>query len=182
MGILDILSAQLKAGEITLPQWQSGMRDFVRDEYNTAMILQRGGVENVTQSDWGYSGSQIKKQYAYLDNFAADVAQDPDKWLTGRLDNRMRLYNQSGYSALEDFKLRDMKNTGWTQERNILGVADHCSGEGATPGCIEVTGMGWRGIGTLPKIGSRLCKTNCRCSMEYRRPKEGGGWVVESEM
>jgi len=181
MGILDVLAEQLKSGLISLPEWQDGMRQFVKDEYNTAMILQRGGVENVTASDWGYSGSAIKKQYKFIDNFAADIAQDPDKWKTGRLNNRMRLYNQSGYSALEDFKQRDMKKSGFTQERNRLGVADHCSGEGATPGCIEVTGMGWRPIGTLPKIGSRLCKTNCKCSMEYRRPKDGGGWVVEGE-
>ncbi len=178
MSIVGILADQLKSGFISLPEWQSGMRDFVKDEYNTAMILERGGIENVTQSDWGYSGSQIKKQYAALDNFAADIAQDPDKWLTGRLDNRARLYDQSGYSALEDFKRRDMINAGWTQERRRLGVADHCDGEGAVLGCIQIAGMGWREIGTLPKIGESLCRTNCRCSFEYR--KDGGdAWIVE---
>lgn len=181
MGFLDILAEQLKSGLITIPEWQSSMRDFVRDEYNTAMILQRGGVENVTQADWGYSGSAIKKQYQFIDNFAADIAQDPDKWLTGRLNNRMRQYNQSGYAALEDFKNRDMKNAGWTQERSRLGVADHCSSEGAVPGCIEVAGFGWRPIGTLPKPGARRCGGNCKCYMEYRKPKEGGGWIIESE-
>lgn len=181
MGLLDLLAEQLRSGLITIPEWQDGMRNFVRDEYNTAMILQRGGRENVTPSDWGYSGSQIKKQYAYLDNFAADVAQDPNKWLTGRLDNRMSLYNQSGYSALEDFKNRDMKLSGWTEERRVLGVADHCSGEGAKPGCIELAGAGWRPIGTLPKIGEALCSQNCKCHFEYRKEKQGGGWTVESE-
>jgi len=125
--------------------------------------------------------SAIKKQYAYIDNFAADIAQDPDKWLTGRLDNRMNLYNQTGYSALEDFKNRDMRLSGWTEERRVLGVADHCSGEGSKPGCIELAGAGWQDIGTLPKIGQSLCATNCRCHFEYRKPKDGGGWIVESE-
>jgi len=91
----------------------------------------------------------------------------------------LHLYNQSGYSALEDFKQRDMRIAGWTEERRRLGIADHCSGEGATPGCIELAGASWRPIGTLPKIGEALCKTNCKCSFQYRRPKQGGGWIVE---
>lgn len=182
MGALEILAAQLKSGLITLPEWQAGVRDWIKQEYNEAMILQCGGREFVTQADWGYAGSAIKKQYNYLDGFAADIQSDPDKWLTGRkLEGRLSLYNQSGYSALEDFKNRAMRLAGWTEERNKLGVADHCSGEAATPGCIEVTGMGWRRIGTLPKIGSRLCKTNCKCSMEYRKPNPDGGWIYESE-
>ena len=182
MGILELLAEQLKSGLITVPEWQAGVRDFIRVEYNEAMILQRGGREFVTQADWGYAGSSIKKQYAYLDNFAQDIAGDPDKWLnSNRLNGRLKLYNQSGYSALEDFKNRDMRLAGWTDERNILGAADHCSGEGAKPGCIEVTGMGWRPIGTLPKIGARLCSQNCKCHFEYRR-KEGNKWIIESEM
>lgn len=182
MGALELLAEQLKSGLITIPEWESGVREFIKNEYNEAMILQRGGREFVTQADWGYSGSAIKKQYQYLDNFAADIAREPDKWLTGnRLNGRLKLYNQSGYAALEDFKNRDARLAGWVEERNRLGDADHCGGEGATPGCIEVTGMGWQPIGTLPKIGSRLCKTNCRCSMEYRKPKEGGGWIMETQ-
>jgi len=145
-----------------------------------ASYLPRGGGEFGNQADYGYDGSSLKKQYGYLDQFAADIAADPVKWKTGRLDNRMRQYQQSGYTALEDFKARDVKLAGWTQERRKLGVADHCSGEGATPGCIELAGMGWRPIGALPKIGEALCVNNCKCSFEYRRPAPGGGWEYEN--
>lgn len=181
MGLLELLAEQLISGLITIPQWESEMRDFIRNEYVEAMILQRGGREFVTQADWGYVGSLIKKQYAFLDAFAADIVRDPDYWLTGRLLRRMKLYGQSGYSALEDYRNRDMKKAGWTHERRILGDADHCSGEGETPGCIELAGAGWRPIGTLPKIGEALCVTNCRCHFQYRKPKAGGGWIYESD-
>lgn len=182
MSAIDLLGQQLKDGLISIPEWQAGMREYIKSETNTAMILQRGGREFVTQADWGYSGSEIKRQYEYLDKFAQDVADDPAKWLTGRLDNRVRQYKQTGYSALEDFKKRDMKKSGFTEERRKLGVADHCSGEGDTPGCIEIAGMGWRPIGTLPKIGAALCGNNCKCSFEYRRPKDGGGWIIEGSL
>jgi len=79
MGALEILAAQLKGGLITLPEWEAGVRDWIREEYNQAMILQCGGREFVTQADWGYTGSAIKKQYNYLDGFAADIQSDPDK-------------------------------------------------------------------------------------------------------
>jgi hypothetical protein len=175
------IAQQFKDGLISLPEWQAAVREGLRSDYVAAMTLQRGGREFVTQADWGYVGSALKKQYAYLDGFAADIAADPVKWKTGRLDNRMRLYNQSGYSALEDFRKRDVKQAGWTDERRVLGIADHCSGEGATPGCIELAGMGWRPIGTLPPIGAALCSENCKCSFQYRRPKAGGGWEYEGD-
>lgn len=181
MSFVDILAEQLKIGQITLTEWQGEMRSFVRDEYNDAMILQRGGREFITQSDWGYSGSKIKEQYGFLDNFAADIAKEPDKWLNGRLNNRSSLYNQSGYSALEDFKKRDMKNAGWSQERRFLGIADHCRNSGEKPGCIELAAMGWRPIGTLPKIGAATCHTNCKCRFDYRKKLPFGGWIIESE-
>jgi hypothetical protein len=120
------LAAQLKSGAISLPEWQAAMRESLRSDYKDAMYLTRGGIENVSQSDWGYVGSSLKKQYAYLDQFATDIAADPVKWKTGRLDNRMRLYNQSGYSALEEFKARDVKIAGWTEERRVLGTMDNC--------------------------------------------------------
>ena len=183
MGALEILASQLKSELITLPQWEAGVRDWIKQEYSTAMILQMGGRENVTQADWGYVGSAVKKQYGYLGNFASDIASEPEKWMTGnRLDGRLKLYNQSGYTALEDFKERAMRLAGWTEERNRLGEADHCSGEGNTLGCLEVTGLGWRKIGELPKVGERLCRTNCKCSMEYRKPQPGGGWVYEKDV
>ena len=174
-----ILASQLKSGAISLPEWQAAMREGLRSDYVDAMSLTRGGRELVTQADWGYTGSAIKKQYAYLDQFAKDIESDPAKWKTGRLDNRMKLYNQSGYSALEDFRARDVKIAGWTEERRVLGIAESCSGEGAVPGCIELAGMGWRPIGTLPPIGAALCSQNCKCHFEYRRPKVGGGWEIE---
>lgn len=111
----DQLAAALKDGSISVGEWTSQMRALIVQELDTAMMLTKGGREFVTFSDWGYVGSEVKKQYAFLDKFAQDIVDDPNKWMTGRLDNRMNLYRESGYPALERFKRREKINDGFTR-------------------------------------------------------------------
>jgi hypothetical protein len=160
---LEKLAADLKAGNITLAEWESAMRDYLRQQYEAAMVLVKGGRDNITQSDWGYEGSLLKKQYAFLNNFANDIAKNPESWMNGRLNNRMNLYKESAYSALEDMNRREHAQNGFDEERRVLGEADHC------PGCLEQAGQGWQPIGTLDPIGAEECVTNCKCEFEYRR-------------
>lgn len=60
-------------------------------------------------------------------------------------------------------------------ERNVLGDADHCHTVKAsmrstgTPGCPELTALGWVPLGTLPPPGERTCHQNCKCHLEYSR-------------
>lgn len=162
MGLKE-LAEQLKSGTITLAEWETQMRQYLRSEYTTAMILSKGGRNNITQADWGYLGSELKKQYQYLGNFAKDIMTKPEAWLNGRLDNRMNLYRESAYSALENFDRREHVLNGYTEERRVLGEADHCEG------CLAQASMGWQPIGTLDPIGAEECATNCKCEFEYRK-------------
>lgn len=170
---LETLAEQLKSGAISLPEWQSQMRIVIRDELTAAMILAKGGRDQVSPSDWGFLGSQAKQQYALLDGFAQDIANDPVKWLNGRsLNARMDLYGQLGYSALEADLQREAEKSGFTEERNVLEPgAAHCED------CLDETVRGWVEIGSLSPIGSRRCATNDRCSIEYRKPDGAGGWI-----
>lgn len=156
------LAEGLKAGTISLADWTEGMRELIRLSQETGILVANGGVEFVTQADWNYMATQIEKQYQFLDKFAADIAEDPQKWLTGRLDNRMRLYQESAYSSYQNAIAREAKLNGMEEECWILGVADHC------PGCLEQASLGWVPIGTLPEIGSQECSNNCHCEKEFR--------------
>lgn len=160
---LEQLAEALRSGQITLAQWEASMRDMLREQFTAAMELAKGGRENITQSDWGYMGSALKKQYEYLSNFANDISANPDKWMNGRLNARMDLYYESGYAALEDFRKREFIEQGFDEERRVLGDADHC------PGCLEQAGRDWQPIGTLDPIGAEECVTKCKCNFEYRR-------------
>lgn len=62
---------------------------------------------------------------------------------------------------------------GFKEELNVLDdEADHCEPDPRAPeipNCPEVTSRGWVKIGTLPPIGTRRCKWNCRCRFDFRR-------------
>jgi len=156
------LAEELRSGAITVSQWETSMRDFLRSEYETALILAKGGRENVTFSDWGYEGSLLKKQYQYLSNFAKEISANPTAWMSGRLDARMNMYGNSAYGALEDFQRREAEAQGYDEEIRHLTPAEHC------PDCLDAAEH-WEPIGTLPPIGDSVCLVNCKCVFEFRK-------------
>jgi hypothetical protein len=170
---LQTLADNLKAtGDIAA--WEAGMRQYLREQYEAAMTLVKGGRDNITQADWGYEGSLLKKQYQYLSNFANDIAKNPDAWLnTNRLNARMDLYKESAYSAMEDMRRREYTEAGYTEERRLLHAAESC------PGCLSQAGLGWQPIGSLDPIGAEECVTNCKCEFDFRKAE--GASIIQQE-
>jgi hypothetical protein len=160
---LNALAGQLINGDITVPEWQAAMREYIRLMHREAAAIAMGGIENVTPAQWGYVGSLVKKQYAYLDNFAKDILANPNAWLNGKLLVRMKLYERAAWGTFEQVIRRNMQAQGYDEERRVLGSADHCNG------CLEQAGKGWQPIGTLDAIGEEECTTNCHCIFEYRK-------------
>lgn len=166
---LEELAQALVDGTISLAEWQASMRGMIRLIHRQATIAALGGVENVTQSMWGYEGSLVKKQYQYHDGFVDDIIENPAKWLSiGLLLQRMRQYMQAEWSTFESVLGRQAMQDGNTEERRVLGVADHCTTQGGLEGCVELSQKGWQPIGALPAIGGAPCRMNCHCTKEYR--------------
>ena len=159
---LALLAQSLIGGQVTVAEWELQMREYIRVIHTEAAALACGGWENVTPSMWGYVGSLIKKQYAYLHQFALDIQADPAYWLNGRLLVRMEMYKRAEWGTFEAVLQRLALMSGKTEERRVLGVADHCDD------CLSAAGQGWQPIGTLPPIGNSQCKTNCHCTFDYR--------------
>ena len=155
------ISQNLLDGNITLPQWQLAMEQEVKLIDVASGVTARGGWDQMTQSDWGFVGSLVKKQYGYLTNFANDISSGKQK-LDGTLLNRARLYANSGRVIYEEMRRRMARNKGKTEERRILAPAEHCEG------CLAQADLGWQPIGTLDPIGAEECRTNCMCRFEYR--------------
>lgn len=171
---LKDLADQLTSGQIGIPEWQMQMKEFIRVTHREAAIVAYGGVENMTQAAWGFEGSLVKKQYQYLDQFAADIAANPSAWMNGRLFVRMDLYRKSEWGTFEEMLRFQKRQEGWTEERRALGASDHCDG------CVQQASLQWRPLGTLDTIGSQQCSTNCHCVFHYRRPNGNGGWVYDN--
>lgn len=170
---LEDLARKLISGEITLTQWQIEMRAFIKTIHREAALVAAGGPQNMTAVLWGYEGYLVKLQYQYLDKFASDILANPQAWLNGRLLVRMNLYKQAEWGTFEQMVRFIKKMEGWTEERRVLGVADHCAG------CLEQARLGWRPINTLAPIGSQQCSTNCHCVYIYRKPNGIGGYLLD---
>lgn len=155
------LSKRLQAGEISLADWQLGMRDRIKAIHNAQAAIAKGGWAQMSQADWGAVGQMTKRQYAFLQKFAVDIEQGKQV-LNGNFLRRAGMYADAGRGTGQDMRRREAANNGYTEEQRVLNPADHCSD------CVEYAGLGWQPIGTLPRIGDSVCRTNCRCEFEYR--------------
>lgn len=155
------LSQQLQAGAITLAQWQQGMANEMKLLHVGAAAVGRGGWDQMNPSDWGWTGQRLRTQYGYLRNFAHDIATGAQP-MDGRLLNRAGMYAEAARSTQREMQRRTGSLIGRSQERNVLGAAEHCGG------CLDATARGWVPIGSLPAIGARQCRSRCHCVIQTR--------------
>jgi hypothetical protein len=173
-----LLSERLQSGSLSITEWRAGMAEQIKIIQTSEAALARGGWVQMTQSDWGWVGSQVKAQYKYLDNFARQIANG-EQPLNGRFLQRAKMYAQAGRAMFQEFRRRYMRiYKGATEERRVLGVAEHCT-EGKRPGCVEQAALGFLPVGSkeLVPIGGCTCLTACHCFWEARdeNGKEIGG-------
>lgn len=95
----NTLAAQVANSEITLQQWQMGMRQVIKDTYINEYMLSAGGRNAMTQSDWGRVGQMVREQYEYLDRFAGDIANG--RYTESGIAARARMYPESASQAYE---------------------------------------------------------------------------------
>lgn len=179
------LSEQLRNRQISLAQWQLGIRDQIKTIHITSYALERGGWQNMTPADYARIGRLLHNpsaktpdewgQYQYLRRFAKDI--ESGKALDGHFLQRVKLYAQSGRQTYHRAEHLLMRSLGFDQERSLLNPADHCTDqEGPRGGCVEQAELGWQELGTMTPIGKRNCLANDRCSVGYRKSRTGEVW------
>ncbi len=155
-------SGQLQSGKLSLADWQVGMMKEIKNTHLASAALAKGGWAQMTPADYGRVGAEVQKQYAYLDNFARQIASGEQR-LDGFFLRRANMYSEAGRATYHEAERREQSLRGKTEERNILEpTARHCEG------CLAETARGWVTIGELARVGSRDCLTRCRCRIEYR--------------
>jgi hypothetical protein len=153
-------------GSLNVLEWRAQMAAQVKTAHLVAAASAKGGWAQMSQSDFGRVGQQLRGQYERLDKFAWQVAtgeQKPD----GTMLRRAQMYGQAARATYHATEQREQEQRGYDQERNILEPAQHCDG------CLAETGRGWVAIGELVPIGSRDCLVNCRCRVAYRNSQTG---------
>lgn len=160
------VSEQLRNREITLGKWEREMRRELKHLHVYSAMLAKGGRMQLSQSDYGRIGRELRDQYEHLRSFADQIAsgqQPPD----GRLLSRAKLYGQSGRVTFHLVERLEMERRGFDTEENILAASEHCGG------CLAETAKGRVPIGTLKPIGTRDCLTNDRCRIRYSNSQTG---------
>lgn len=157
------IAARLQAGELGLSEWQVQTAQAIKALHVATAVAANGGFNNMSPADWGYVGSAVKKQYAFLQGFADDIASGKQLVQSGSLLARTKLYAQAARGTYTQMERRREKFAGQTEERRVLGAADHC------PDCVALANKGWQPIGTLPAIGQdSICLANCHCEFDYQ--------------
>lgn len=163
---MNALSQQLIDGSISLADWQTGMMEQIKISHTAATAAANGGWVQVSPSDWGTAGAEIKAQYQYLQNFANQIASG-EQPLDGRLLVRSDMYADAARGTFEEIRFKSMVAEGMEEEiRDLESGADHCDG------CLEQAGH-WEPIGTLDRIGDEECGVRCKCNFRYRRMVDG---------
>jgi len=157
---LGDLSARFRSGDLTASAWQSEMLAAIKEAHVASALAAYGGRDAMTPERWGFVGYQIRVQYQYARQFAADVMSGRQRQ-NGRMDARARMYGQAARSTYENIRRRESGTAGLRYERNVLHASESCGG------CLNASEQGWVPIGTLPPVGSRTCRGNCRCTLAY---------------
>ena len=161
------LAEALRGRQVSLADWEVGMRRVVKNTHLNAIALERGGWANLTPSDFGRVGQIVREQYGYLKGFAADIASGKQR-LDGTLGTRAKLYSQAARTSLYKSKAANMSG-GVTHQRSIRSARDSCRQ------CLDLDRKVFRIDDTsFPLPGQRICRANCQCHLEYLRLGDSG--------
>jgi len=173
-------AAQLfKDGALSQEQYTAAVRDWRNDmaaSVKAANLGQGaaacGGFHNMTQARYGAIGGALKKQYAYLSNFAIEAAANPDIVLSldksrRPFDERIAAYSEASRETFEALQYSEMVDAGFQAMQNDLEPsAHHCTGEKSCPAMTAMGRVAIRDARYL-RVGKRKCSFKCKCKTRY---------------
>ena len=152
MGRTDGVVSRLVSGDITISDFESAMRQHVRDVHLAEYTLGRGGRAVMTQSDYGRTGYYLREQYGYLRKFRDEIAAG--NLTDEQIKARARLYTEDAIGAFERGRLAAFEGAGVEYVKYVT------AGERVCPICKPDSGKVFR-LQDVPAIPRHL---RCRCT------------------
>ena len=168
---LVLLAGQFRSGVIDGRTWQVESMSLIKQVHLIGGALEKGGWQNMTQSDFGRIGQIIRQEYGWFNNLVKQLESGQQR-LDGTLDSRMRLYGQAGRGTYHTFEREDRAIQGYDEVKRVLHGRDNCKSS-KRPGCIEEAARGFVPLEQMVMIGDTTCLSNCRCSLVYKSSKTG---------
>lgn len=160
---MQALAKSYSEGKITLKAFGNAFKEEIKQEHIRQYIIGKGGLGSMTNSDWGKLGSTIKGQYSYA-NGLLDEIKDLS---SAQLNARVALYANASGVSFQQGKQRAIKESGkFTKEQWILGGSVQPCDD-----CKRLASLGWQDLGsliTLPGAGGTQCKSQCKCTVNYK--------------
>lgn len=157
--VLENLTTQLYAGQLSVQQWQIGVAAELKDAHLAQAMYGAGGKANMTQANWGRVGGTLADEYRYLANFAQDISN-------GSVSEAQALARivQYGNATQQSYHREYVEGT--KENERIywrLNPADHCAD------CVSLaSGSPYApaDLPTVPGAGATQCRGNCKCELE----------------
>lgn len=67
------LADRVASGSLTPAGFNAEMRALIKNAYGAEYAFGRGGVNGMSNDDWGRVGAEVRRQYTYLDRFTAEM-------------------------------------------------------------------------------------------------------------
>lgn len=144
--------------------WNNLTRADLTGGHIAAVVVAYGGFNVIAPENFAIAERETQVQLSFWDNFVAGVLTGAVQF-DGSFVSRTGMYADAIYSTyIKAVRQREIK-AGMTEERNILGDANHCTGDNS---CIKQSQRGWVAIGSLVAVGERTCLSRCRCWLDFR--------------
>ena len=170
--------------KISIQTWYDGTKEGIKLAHTWSYMLGAGGQKNLTQSDYGKIGAEVKRQDRYLRGFAEDLRQG--KISEAEFWRRLNLYIDAPSNTYEIGRAAEHTKAGHLWEKRLRTKSDSCSS------CIFYELLGWRPINTLPHPGQQCqCYSNCGCYKEFSKSLtipadsfgiQGWGWLNQNKL
>lgn len=155
------LAGDLRAGRLSLEAWRRDMRTLIKQSHLTMATLAQGGRAAMTPEAYGRVGGIVARENQFLEQWVEEIKAG---WtLDGRLTSRSALYVNAARGTFHGVQSAEMLRRGVTLERSVTHPAEHCAE------CLAEAAAGFRPIGVMIPIGSRVCGRNCRCTVVFQR-------------
>lgn len=154
------ISQRFNEKKIDLKTWKKEMKEQIKTLHTLTASVGKGGRKSMTKSDWGKVGSEIKKQYAFLDKFASEI--EKGKVTGAKLEYRASLYARAARKSFSSFEKDANSEAGKLKCRRIVHAKESCSD------CLYYASLGYIDVDEMPDIGDLICGNGCKCELEYR--------------
>ncbi len=118
-----------------------------------------GGRRQMGNREFGKIGAKVKKQNAFLDNFARLI--ELNKLSPPQIEHRASLYSKEARTGYFDAEREMITEAGKTMARRMINSREGC------PECAKYAGFGFIPIDEMPEWGTLQCSVFCLCSIEY---------------